>query len=120
MLISGLKLGDLIRSKKSDGISQGAVADLLGKQRPTINAWTKKVAVDITEKEAEKLAKFLKVSLHDLTVNDTVTKSFRDEIFEGDYIGLHKRVWDQMEANMILHRELLRDLAKKLPQASGG
>lgn len=120
MLISGLKLGDLIKSKKGERITQGTVAELLGKQRPTINAWTKKAAVDVTEKEAEKLAKLLKVSLHDLTGNDTTTKSFKDEIFEGDYIGLHKRVWDQMEANMILHRELLRDLAKKLPQASNG
>lgn len=46
--------------------------------------------------------------------------SFRDEIFEGDYIGMHKRVWLQHELTMATHRELLKDLVttvKNLTQA---
>lgn len=117
MTISGIKLGLLIGN--IEGMTQGRVAEVIGKTRPTINAWTKKNEVEVTKEEAEKLAKLLKVSLHDLTGLST-EKSFRDEIFEGDYIGLHKKVWEQMEANMVLHREVIRDLVKKLPQASNG
>lgn len=41
-------------------------------------------------------------------------QSFWDEIREGDYIGMHKRVWTQHELTMATHRELLKDLVKKL------
>lgn len=49
--------------------------------------------------------------------------SFRDEIFEGEYIGMHQRVWTQHELNMATHRELLKDLVatvKNLTQAGNG
>lgn len=116
MIISGLKLGNLIED--SEDTDQGKIAKLLGKTRQTINAWTKRASVEVTKAEAEKLAKALKVSLQDLTDENGGGRSFRDEIFEGDYIGLHKKVWEQMEANMILHRDVIRDLVKKLPHAS--
>lgn len=35
-------------------------------------------------------------------------KSFRDEIFEGDYIGMHKRVWSELEKTMKTNRQLLK------------
>lgn len=46
--------------------------------------------------------------------------SFRDEIFEGDYIGLHKRVWDQLEKSMNSDRELLRQAMTKLTSTRNG
>lgn len=48
--------------------------------------------------------------------------SFRDEIFEGDYIGMHNRVWTQHELTMSMQRELLKTLVDKLvnsPKANG-
>lgn len=37
-----------------------------------------------------------------------------DLIEEGDYIGMHKRVWNQVEQNMITHRELLKSLSETI------
>lgn len=45
--------------------------------------------------------------------------SFKDEIFEGDYIGMHNRVWAQHELTMATQRELLKDLVKKLTNSGG-
>ena len=77
MLISGLKLGTLIKEK--DGVTQETVAEALGKTRPTINQWTKKAEVEVTLTEAEKIAKLLKVSLQDLTVQSSTSVRMIDE-----------------------------------------
>lgn len=52
----------------------------------------------------DRLAEFLKVPREifykeKVTVDDLNSKqrTFRDEIFEGDYIGLHKKVWATVE-----------------------
>lgn len=46
--------------------------------------------------------------------NEPHQRSFRDEIFEGDYIGMHKRVWGQLEGSMDNDRKLLLSLAEAL------
>lgn len=53
---------------------------------------------------------------------NTETTSFWDEIREGDYIGMHNRVWTQHELTMSMQRELLKTLVDKLvnsPKANG-
>lgn len=48
--------------------------------------------------------------------------AFQHEIFEGDYVGLHKNAWSLFEDAMRSDKELLKDLAatlKNLTQAGG-
>lgn len=117
IVINGARL-KAIREEK--GVNQEDLSPKIGRSRQTIVTWEGKSKVKIELTIANKLVKALDISLDDLTKDKTLnnSRSFRDEIFEGDYIGLHKRVWEQMEANNILHRDVIRDLIKKLPQTS--
>lgn len=48
--------------------------------------------------------------------------SFQHEIFEGDYVGLHKNAWSLFEDAMRSDKQLLKDLAatlKNLTKAGG-
>lgn len=71
-----------------------------------------------TTKGVEKMSK----KLGEVRLPVENSRSFRDEIFEGDYIGLHKRVWAQLEGSMQNDRVLLLTLAetlKNLTNSSG-
>lgn len=122
IVISGLHLKALRESK---GLNQDDLAPKIGRARQTIVTWEGKPKVKIEIDVAVKLAKVLDVPIEDLTKDKTFQKkpSFRDEIFEGDYIGMHKRVWTEHELTMATHRDLLRDLVatvKNLTQAGNG
>jgi len=60
---------------------------------------------------------FYKVKVSAEDVHGSTKGNFRDEIFEGDYIGLHKRVWNQIELGMIHDREIMKTLANSLAEA---
>jgi DNA-binding XRE family transcriptional regulator len=120
VIVSGARLASF-REKK--GLDQGQLGAFIGKSRQTINTWEGKEKIKMKLLDAEKVAKALQITVKVLTGEKSEQPSFRDEIFEGDYIGLHKRVWTQLEANMILHRELIKDLSasvKNLTQAGNG
>ena len=117
VIVSGARLATL-REKK--GIDQGQLGDIIDKSRQTVNTWEGKEKIKMRLLDAEKVAKALQVTLKVLTGEKTEQPSFRDEIFEGDYIGMHKRVWTAVERSMQLHDDLLRNFSetvKNLTQA---
>jgi hypothetical protein len=38
--------------------------------------------------------------------------NFKHQIFEGEYVGMHKRAWDQFEETLISQRQLLSIISK--------
>lgn len=82
------------------------------------------------KKDAERLVKALGISLDYILIDKTSSskqgktsgKSFKDEIFEGEYMGVHKRIWGQLEGAMVNDRKLLISLAETINKLtkSGG
>lgn len=112
------------------GLKQKHLAPILGVVRTTVVNYEKQSKLTLSVEMAEELAEFLDVTVDHLTgkVKEVKQKpgngrSFRDEIFEGDYIGMHNRVWSELEKNMSNYRELLSNLSetiKNLTKANSG
>lgn len=66
----------------------------IGVSRETLDNYLKGKTSPTTE-DVKKMSKILGESFGKET-----PRTFRDEIFEGDYIGMHKRVWDRLEKTM--------------------
>lgn len=104
----------LTRIRNESGYDQAQLADEIGVSRQTINTWEGKTTIKLTLDKAEKLAKVLKAPLHFLTDDKTLNQNFWDEIREGEYIGMHQRVWAQHEITMEKQREWLDKLIDSL------
>jgi hypothetical protein len=101
----------LVRRVKELGGNQAEIARKIGFKSQTFGNYLKGRKLPLELIEAWK--RVYKEDLQDLAdeINvsrETNQRSFRDEIFEGDYIGMHKRVYDQLEENYATNRELLR------------
>lgn len=88
----------------------------IGVSRETLDNYLKGKTSPTTE-DVKKMSKILGESF-----GKEIPRTFRDEIFEGDYIGIHKRVWEQLEGSMNNDRKLLLSLADTLKNLtnSGG
>lgn len=92
----------------SQGFTKIDFAKKMGISRTTLDNWINgKTNPDY--QEVEMASKLLGVQF-----GNEQRRSFRDEIFEGDYVGMHKRVWSQLEGSMDNDRKLLLSLAETL------
>lgn len=119
VFVSGGLVTALIDEK---GYSKTDFAKMVGISRQTISGWRGKPVIKMKKKDAERVVKALGVSLDRILIDKTSSskegkasnKSFKDEIFEGDYMGVHKRIWIQLEGAMVNDRKLLISLAETL------
>jgi transcriptional regulator with XRE-family HTH domain len=90
-----------------------AFSKKMGISRQTLDNW-----IDGTSPTYDEVQKASKI----LGIQFGQANSFKDQIFEGEYIGMHKRVWTNIENGSINDRKLLLSLAetlKNLTSASG-
>lgn len=108
----GKRILERIRSQR---LTKKYVYDSMKISRGTLDNWIS----GTTAPDHNELELMFKI----LGIDVKPQPSFRDEIFEGEYIGMHKRVWTEHELTMATHRELLKDLVatvKNLTQAGNG
>lgn len=101
----------ILEQIKSQRLTKKHVYDKMGISRGTLNNWIS----GATAPDHNELEKMLKI----LGISAQHPKPFWDEIREGEYIGMHNRVWAQHELTMETQRELLKDLVKKLTDSRG-
>lgn len=100
------------QAAENQGYKKQDFAKKMNVSRGTLDNWIKDITSPSYE-EVELASKILGVQ-----ISQGQQRSFRDEIFEGDYIGLHKRVWTQIENSMNHDREIMKTLAQALADAA--
>lgn len=67
---------------------------------------------------------FYKIKVTATDLRGSNGRSFKDEIFEGDYLGVHKKIWSEMELDksamrqaLITNSETNRNLSDSLAKA---
>lgn len=101
----------ILKALKDQRLRKKDIYDKMGISRGTLDNWISGATAP-DHNQVELMFKILGI------VSATVP-SFRDEIFEGDYIGLHKLVWAELAENMKTQRELLGQLVQKIPNHTG-
>lgn len=100
---------------EKQGFTKVDFAKKMGISRQTLDNWIEGASTP-DYNEVELASKILDVIFWK-------QRSFKDEIFEGEYIGMHKRVWTTIEKGTDNDNKLLITLAetlKNLTSTSGG
>lgn len=101
----------ILKALKDQRLRKKDIYDKMGISRGTLDNWIS----GATAPDHNQVELMFKI----LGIVSAVVPSFRDEIFEGDYIGMHKRVWSQHEENMKTHRELLKTFSETIKSLVG-
>jgi transcriptional regulator with XRE-family HTH domain len=103
---------EILQAIENQRLTKKYVYTKMGISRGTLDNWISGATAPGLS-ELQQLRKILDINVQ----RGHHERSFRDEIFEGDYIGLHKRVWDQLEKSMNSDRELLKQAMAMLSGA---
>jgi transcriptional regulator with XRE-family HTH domain len=100
--------------KAADKI-QEEVAVILGVDRTTYNGYEKKHSLEVPFAVAENVAKYLKVTVDDLQIDEkdeNIPNSGKHMIEDGNYVALHKLAWDEFQLTRKVEREALLEITK--------
>lgn len=94
---------------------QFQVADILGVDRTTYNGYEKKESLEVPTEKGKAIADFLGVTVFELQKDEKVEKVEplnKHLVFDGEYIGLHKKAWEEFQKTLAHSRDTLTDITK--------
>jgi transcriptional regulator with XRE-family HTH domain len=92
---------EILQAIENQRLTKKYVYSKLGISRGTLDNWIFGATAP-DHQELQKVYNLLNINVQ------KHTRTMRDIIDDGDYIGMHKRVYDQLEENWATNRELLR------------
>jgi transcriptional regulator with XRE-family HTH domain len=92
---------EILHAIESQRLTKKYVYEKMGISRGTLDNWISGVTAP-GHAELQAIYQILNIGVKNKQ------QSFRDIIEDKDYIGMHKRVYDQLEENYATNRELLR------------
>jgi DNA-binding XRE family transcriptional regulator len=107
IFISGKKL---FQHRKAAKMSQEDIADKIGASRQTINIWEKREEIELTPDQAGKLTKVLKVSIDDLTSDQTPEKPvMKDKPSQYDAGNMYRQFFEEQTDYLVIPRVMFED-----------
>lgn len=113
VILSPKRLRDLRKRRKK---KQSEIAQIMGVKRPTYVGYEKKDTIEVTPEVAESVAKFLQVDVLALQSHEKVEQDdlaigeARHMITHGDYVGLHKKAWEEFQKTLEHNRKVITEI----------
>lgn len=101
----------ILEAIEEQGLTKTSLCQKMDISRSTLYSWISGATAPDSN-EVQLLYRILNINQQE--------RSFRDEIFEGDYIGLHRRVWEEFEKSRKSDRDLLQQAMAILASARNG
>lgn len=106
LFISGKKL---FQHRKVAKLSQEDIADKIGASRQTINIWEKREEIEITPDQANKLTKILKVTIDDLTSDQTEYKEQDKPVTQYDAGNMYRKFFEDQTDYMVIPKIMFEE-----------
>jgi transcriptional regulator with XRE-family HTH domain len=94
----------ILKALEDQRLRKKDIYDRMGISRGTLDNWISGATAPDHDK-LEQMFRILDIK------QEGQAQPFKHLIFEGDYVGLHKRAWDQLEETLAQNRELLTSVA---------